>query len=171
MVNFVQDAYIAKEHEAAMSVPEVTRILAVQSVITRVMHHIDRRRFSELRALFADSVETDYTSLFGGQVMQQSADDLVLGGWRTLLTPLDATQHILGPIDVTFDRSVAIAECHVRAYHRSAKAPGGPEWMVAGHYVFQLGDTAGGWKISKMKLETSYQTGNTKLLEEAAATR
>ena len=41
--------------------------------------------------------------------------------------------------------------------------------MVAGHYVFQLGKEDGGWKIRKMKLEASYQTGNTKILEEAAA--
>src|SRR5262245_42802072 len=103
-----------------MSVVDATRVFAVQSVVTRVVHHIDRRRWPELRALFADTVETDYTSLFGGEVTRQSADDLVLGGWRTLLSPLDATQHLLGPIDVAFDGSLAIAECHVRGYHRAA---------------------------------------------------
>jgi hypothetical protein len=41
--------------------------------------------------------------------------------------------------------------------------------MVAGHYVFQLGKEGGSWKICRMKLEASYQTGNTKILEEAAA--
>ena len=47
----------------------------IQAVVTRVAHYIDARRWAELRSLFADTVETDYTSLFGGQVTEQSADD------------------------------------------------------------------------------------------------
>jgi 3-phenylpropionate/cinnamic acid dioxygenase small subunit len=113
-------------------------------------------------------VETDYTSLFGGEVVDQPADDLVLGTWRTVLTPLDATHHLLGPITVELRGESAIADCHVRAVHVCARAKSGAEWTVAGHYVFTLTSTAAGWKIRKMKLETSYQTGNTQLLKEAA---
>ena len=52
-------------------------IHAVQTVVTRVAHTIDGRRWPELRALFADTVQTDYTSLFGGEVQDQAVDDLM----------------------------------------------------------------------------------------------
>jgi hypothetical protein len=61
-------------------------------------------------------VVVDYTSLFGGEVQKQKPDDLV-GGWRKLLTPLPATQHLLGPIEVAVKGGAATAACHVRGYH------------------------------------------------------
>jgi hypothetical protein len=146
-----------------------TDVQAVQSVVARVAHHIDGRRWQELLALFADEVETDYTSLFGGQIQRQRADQLVLGGWKKLLSPLEATQHLLGPIDVRVQGGVAIAECHVRGYHRSARARSGPEWMVAGHYIFELTKFGAEWKIRKLVIQSFYQTGNANLLQESAA--
>jgi hypothetical protein len=81
-------------------------------------------------------VQTDYTSLFGGAIQNQGADDL-LAGWRSLLGSV-VTQHFLGPIEVELTGQVARAECHVRAYHMKKGAAGGDEWMVGGHYVFEL---------------------------------
>jgi 3-phenylpropionate/cinnamic acid dioxygenase small subunit len=141
---------------------------AVESVVIRVAHFIDARRWTELAALFAAEVETDYTSLFGGQPQKQPAAELVLGGWQKLLEPLERTQHLLGPIDVTTGGDRATAECHVRAYHRSRRNAGGDEWMVAGHYIFELVKAGSAWKIRKLTLDAYYQTGNTKLLQEAA---
>jgi hypothetical protein len=144
-----------------------TEVEAVQSVVTGVVHHIDRRNWAKLRDLFDDLVRTDYRSLFGGEIQDLPADEL-LGNWRRVLTPL-VTQHIIGAIDVEFVDSVAIAHCHVRGYHFLKGAPSGDEWMVAGHYVFALVTIAGMWKIREMTLETYYQTGNQDLLREAAA--
>ena len=56
----------------------------------------------------------------------------------------------------------------MRAWHYAAGARGGEEWVVAGHYVFALAKSNETWAITSMKLETLHQTGNTKLLEEAA---
>jgi hypothetical protein len=141
---------------------------AIRGIIMRVSHEIDARRWAELRRLFADQVTTDYTSLFGGDVQTQSGDELI-AGWRGVLTPLKATQHLLGPIDVEVHNEAATAQCHVRGYHHAPGAPGGTEWMVAGHYLFELGLTNGTWHIEKMTLQAAYQTGNTKLLQEAAS--
>jgi hypothetical protein len=149
--------------------PSVAReVIEAQSVVARVVHYIDSRRWSELRSLFTDQVETDYRSLFGGEIQRQSADQLVLDGWRTVLTPLDTTQHLLGPIDVQITGAEARAECHVRGYHRALAAASGSEWMVAGHYVFTLVKQGDTWKIRGLTLQTTYQTGNRDLLREAA---
>jgi hypothetical protein len=137
----------------------------VQSVVVRITHHIDHKQWSDLRSLYADEVDTDYTSLFGGAPQRQRGDDLI-AGWQRALAAVK-TQHLLGPIDVRVTGAVAVAECHVRAWHYSAGAPGGEEWVVAGHYVLALVKKAESWTITGMKLETLHQTGNLKLLEQA----
>jgi hypothetical protein len=140
-----------------------TDILDVQAVVVRLAHNIDGRRWPELRALFADTLQTDYTSLFGGEVQEQRSDDL-MNAWRNLLGSV-VTQHFLGPIDVDVTGEIARAECHVRGYHVKKGASGGDEWMIAGHYVFELRRSTSGWKIRRMKLETLHQSGNLKLLQ------
>lgn len=140
---------------------------AVTATVIGVAHHIDAKEWPALRGLFAADVETDYTSLFGGEVQQQSGDALI-SAWTGLLTPV-VTQHLLGPVHVDVTGDVATARCHVRGYHFVERAPGGPTWMVAGHYVFRLRRAEGRWAITHLKLETYYQTGNTRLLQEAAA--
>lgn len=139
--------------------------LAIQALIAEVPHRIDGKRWPELRALYADAVSTDYRSLFGGEVQRQSGDALI-ESWRQLLTPV-TTQHLLGPIVVSLDGERAQARCHVRGYHWVEKAPGGPEWMVAGHYEFELVRSGTAWKIEQMTLLASYQTGNRQLLQQA----
>lgn len=41
-------------------------IQMIQATVARVSHCIDAKRWDDLRALFADEVDSDYTSLFGG---------------------------------------------------------------------------------------------------------
>lgn len=146
---------------------ERDRTDSVRAAVAGVTHHIDAKRWDALRALFADDVLADYTSLFGGAAARQPSDALI-GGWRAALARV-RTQHLLGPITVALHGETATAECHVRALHQVPGAPSGELWEVLGHYVFELGDTPAGWKITAMKLEALIQTGNSKLLAEAAS--
>ena len=138
---------------------------AIETTVVSVAHFIDHKQWPELRRLYGDTVQIDYTSLFGGTVQEQRGDALI-ESWRTLLTPI-VTQHLLGPIAVDIDDTSATARCHVRGYHYAKGAAGGDEWMIAGHYVFKLGKDGPAWKIRGMTLETFYQTGNIRLLEVA----
>jgi hypothetical protein len=81
----------------------------VRTLVARIAHTIDTRRWPDLGALYAAEVTTDYTSLFGGEAQRQSGDTLI-GGWRELLGSLDATQHLVGPIDVRLEGDRATAE-------------------------------------------------------------
>jgi hypothetical protein len=157
-----------RDRGSATPLADIAERDEVRTVVTRLSHEVDRRRWAQLRSLFADTVTADYRSLFGGEVRQQKADDLI-EGWRKAFTLVDTTQHILGPVDVDVQGATATARCHVRAYHIRQGLPGGDEWLVAGNYVIELAKADGGWKIHAMKLETSYQSGNRKLLEEAGA--
>jgi hypothetical protein len=147
---------------------DLARAQGVRDVVARIAHTIDFRRWSDLRALYGDQVSTDYTSLFGGEVQQQRADDLI-EGWRRLLAPLDATQHLLGPIAVQLQGGSAIAECHVRGYHVLHGAAGGDELMVAGQWLIELSERGDGWRITSMTLKTLYQSGNKEILRQAIA--
>lgn len=139
---------------------------AIQNVIVRVAHHLDKRSWAELRGLYADVVVADFSSLHSGEVQEQKTDDL-LASWRRFHGAIDGSQHFLGPLDIEVRGDHASAECHVRAYHRFARAKGGEDWTVAGHYRYELSRQEGGWKICKVTFEMLYQTGNTNMLEEA----
>ncbi|WP_437483738.1 nuclear transport factor 2 family protein [Sorangium sp. So ce1014] len=139
---------------------------AIQNVITRAAHNIDRRRWDEVRNLYADVVLNDFTSILGGEAALQKADDM-LAAWKKFHGAIDVSQHFLGPIDVEVSGENASAECHVRAYHRFARAPGGEEWMVAGHYRYGLTRQVDGWRIKQVRFEIAYQTGNTNMFAEA----
>jgi len=117
------------------------------AVLTRMLHAIDALDFATLRSSFADSVRTDYTSLWGGEPETVDADELV-AGWRQLMLGLDATQHLTGPI-VTVDGRL---HTHVVAHHWR----GGAAWTVYGHYIA----TVAGGKITELILETLQQEGN-----------
>jgi hypothetical protein len=149
---------------------ELARAAAVRTVVARIAHTIDGRHWSDLRALYADEVTIDYTSLFGGDVQRQAGDGLI-AAWRQMLSPLDATQHLVGAIDVRLNDGGAVAECHVRGYHVCARAPGGPEWMVSGQWMIDLAEVDHRWLVTGMTLRTFYQTGNRNVLAEAAALR
>jgi ketosteroid isomerase-like protein len=140
---------------------------AVRETVTRVTHEIDAKRWDELRKLYADEVRTDYTSLFGGTPVKQSGDALIQG-WKSALAKVH-THHQLGPVVVKLGDGTATATCQVRGLHHADGAPGGTDWEVLGHYVFELSKRAdGGWRIHDMTILTRVQTGNTKLLQEAA---
>lgn len=137
----------------------------VEDVVINVAHQIDLKDWKRLRALFDEHVETDYTSLFGGEAQRQPADDLV-AGWEHSLGRV-VTQHMLGPIAVVLSGHAATARCHVRGDHFLENAPSGDTWTVIGHYVFQLEQRSTGWKVRSMQLDTFHQLGNRSLLQEA----
>jgi hypothetical protein len=98
---------------------------AIRSTVIQVVHGIDACRFDVVRAVYADMVDVDYTSLFGGTAQMTRADDLIQG-WKRHLTGV-ATQHLLVPISVQMSDVTALAECHVCAWHWK-----GPQAWTAG---------------------------------------
>ncbi|HEY8469192.1 MAG TPA: nuclear transport factor 2 family protein [Longimicrobiales bacterium] len=144
--------------------------LAIQELVTRMLFAVDGLDWAGVRAAFADEVHVDYTSLFGGTPERLSADELI-ERWQGLLPGFAGTQHLTGPIAVTFDGAdEAVAETHVRAYHYVDGVPGGT-WMVAGHYTIPVRRGAAGWRITGMRLALIRQEGDVDLAAVAAAAR
>jgi hypothetical protein len=129
------------------------------ALFTSMLHAIDAKDWTGVRATFADQVDIDYSSLFGAPPGKTSANELV-AGWQRFAGGFDATQHITGPVLVTGVAGGAEADTHVRAYHHVKGEPGGEVWMVAGHYEVRLAPSPGGWKIAGITLHVFYQEGN-----------
>lgn len=155
---------------AACTTPEVKTMkpvpheAALRAPFVELIHAIDARDWAAVRARLADRVTTDYRSLFGGTVVEQDADALV-DGWRRLLGPLDATQHLLGPVQVEATADGARLAMHVRAEHIAHGLEGGETWTVVGHYRV----TVRGHEVTAIALDSLYQSGNRALLRAAGA--
>jgi hypothetical protein len=135
---------------------------------TRMLHAIDARDWDGVRCAFVDTIEMDYSSLFGAPAARVDADTQI-AGWRQFAGAFDATQHITGPVIVELTGAGATARTNVRAYHRLQGEPGGDIWMVAGHYKVALVPVDDGWKIGGITLTVFYQEGNLNLPSVARA--
>jgi len=136
---------------------------AITNTVVGMLHAIDARDWTAVRVAFADTVTTDYTSLFGGEAQTQPADSL-LDGWDDFLPGFDATQHLAGPLVVAIEGNTAQVRCAITAKHRIDEAL----WTVGGHYQIQLAKTNGDWYITHLTLHTAYQDGDRSLPEKAA---
>jgi hypothetical protein len=138
---------------------------AITDAVVELLYAIDARDWKTVRACFDETVEVDYTSLFGGKPSTTSAAELV-AGWEAFLPGFDSTQHMLGPVTARAEPGGVVAQTHVRGYHYVKDAPGGEVWMVAGHYTIRL-VRRNGWKIRGLTLTAYYQEGNRGLPELA----
>ncbi|GAA2752385.1 nuclear transport factor 2 family protein [Kitasatospora cinereorecta] len=148
-----------------MNAADLTDRLAITDVCTRMCWHTDKREWERLRSdVFAEKVRVDYTILDGGAPAELGVGELI-GAWRTLLSRLDSTQHLLTNHLVAVDRDTAVATADFQATHLLANALGGPLWTLGGHYRFALRRTPAGWRIDGLTMTTAWADGNRQIME------
>ncbi len=114
----------------------------ISDVQLRYATGLDSRDWPLFRSCFADEIETDFTSIFGGTPRKVSADKWTEAARRTL-SGLAATQHMITNHVITVDGDNATCVAYVQARH---------------YLPNDTGDS--GWKIRACKLSLSWQTGN-----------
>lgn len=119
----------------------------------------DARDWNAVVALFADTVEVDYTSLNGGEPQQLPPEQLV-EGWREHLERLQATHHLIANHVVEIDGDEAAVATNVTATHVAPNASGGPLWTVGGRYDLRVRRGPDGWRITALTLTVRWATGN-----------
>lgn len=139
---------------------------AIIDTINGVGVWADRKDFAKLRPLFADTVDMDYTSLAGGTPVTVKADDL-MKGWEQGLRSF-RTQHMISNHLVTITGDTAESISYVHAMHYVPNDMGISNWQVYGHYNHKFVRSAGGWKITAMKLNKLMADGNAALSGLAA---
>jgi 3-phenylpropionate/cinnamic acid dioxygenase small subunit len=81
-----------------------------------------------------------------------------------LLTPLDATQHIVTNFTVEVEGDEASCSCYLHAQHVRESAPGGSLFVFAGTYRDTLRRGEDGWRIARRDLTTTWVDGNSEVL-------
>jgi hypothetical protein len=128
------------------------------------LQNVDARRWNELLELFASEVVSDYTSLFGGDSIQQPPEKLVESR-ASFLPGFTRTQHMIGVPVVSVDESVASLVAPVVAWHvcKNPDPPDGDTWLVGGRYEMQLAKIDGKWRITHLTLASAWEEGNLEL--------
>jgi SnoaL-like domain len=139
----------------------------VADAVARFLLALDDHEWDRVEAALDETVNRDYTSLFGGEP-DAIAGSALVAEWRGVLTALDSHQHLTGPAVVELDGEEASGDVHVIATHVLEGDPGSP-WVVGGTYRFALRRREERWRIAAIKLDTHWQTGNAAILERAAS--
>ena len=84
----------------------------------------------------------------------------ILARTSEALSPLDATQHLLGNVVVTVDGDTATATSYFQAQHVRAGTPGGDTYLIAGSYADALVRTPEGWRIDERVQAYVWRDGN-----------
>jgi hypothetical protein len=123
--------------------------------------HVDARQWSALTELFAATVRTDYTSLFGGEPQSMTREVLV-GAWRQLLPGFTRTTHVIGTPHVVIEGAAARVTASVAAWHfiHDAALAGKDRWLVGGAYEMVFERHEGAWKIASLRLARAWSEGN-----------
>lgn len=130
---------------------------------------LDDRRWDELSTLFGPQIEADYTSLFGGEPVTVTPEDMVAASDR-LLGTIDASQHLVANHVVTGHGDRARCRSHVIATHTYAAAKLGERiWTAGGNYTMDLERSGEGWRIIGLRFDLIWSTGNHEIVYQSRA--
>ncbi|MEM8795266.1 MAG: nuclear transport factor 2 family protein [Pseudomonadota bacterium] len=131
--------------------------------ITDIAAGADRHDWKRVEDAFAETVTTDYTSLFGGAAVTQPSKELV-AGWASFLPGFDITQHIVTNHSVKMvDDNNAFAEADFIATHRID----GDLWTLGGRYAYELEPSGDRWVVTSMTMTALWETGDRGLIARA----
>lgn len=135
----------------------------ITATLTDIAAGADRHDWPRVREAFADTVTTDYTSLWGGDPVTQPADELV-AGWSAFLPGFDSTHHMVTNHAVTSANGTsATAEADFTATHRI----GDGLWTLGGRYSYELERSDDRWKVTSMTMTALWETGDRGLVAKA----
>jgi hypothetical protein len=139
----------------------------IEETVDQLGLYLDAKEWQELDEVLSETVELDYVSLFGGQIERIPRADLI-ERWKTMLSQLKATQHIITNLHITIRDNTADCAANVVATHVRPNPLGDALWTVGGRYDFQLLQDSGRWKISAIKLTVLWTTGNPQVISPSA---
>jgi hypothetical protein len=118
----------------------------------------DDKDWTTARALFAERVDADFSSLSGVPAANVAAQDIV-DGWRRNLAPPKTSQHARTNHQVSLQDDRATVRSVAYAWNRM-EGRGDPLWEVWGVYEHRFQRTGDRWLIDGMTLRVTHQRGN-----------
>lgn len=137
----------------------------IVDAITAIAAGADRRDWARVRMAMADTVTTDYTSLWGGEPVTQPADTLV-AQWSGFLPGFESTQHLVSNHTITgLDDGTAEAQADFQATHRIGEAL----WILGGRYDYRLTRSDDRWVVAAITMTATWESGDRGLVATAGA--
>ena len=144
--------------DPALTGSEAVDRARIADLLARYCRALDDHEWDTVAACFlADAV----FSHPGGAAEGAAA---IVAPARAALTPLTASQHLLGTVVIDLDGDRAAATSYFQAQHVRDGAGGdggdGDTYLIAGTYHDDLVRTEGGWRIERRHQTYTWRAGN-----------
>jgi 3-phenylpropionate/cinnamic acid dioxygenase small subunit len=126
----------------------------IHDLVVRYARALDARDWALLESCFVPGASYSYPN--GGS---SSRAEIVERCTRAL-TRLDASQHLVGNIEITVDGDSASTIVYFQAQHVLKGTPGGDCFIIAGSYRDTLARTPEGWRITHRSQDYAWMDGN-----------
>ncbi|GAB3831997.1 nuclear transport factor 2 family protein [Dactylosporangium cerinum] len=135
--------------------------LAIIETVNAIFDLVDAKDWAAVRALIADEVDVDVTSLGGGEPARITGDQLV-AGWETGLHARKRSWHLVGHhrLRVADDAATAAVLLKGYAWNRLDEELGSGMWEVWGTYHLSFERAETGWKMNRFQLDVSATNGD-----------
>ncbi|WP_052457045.1 nuclear transport factor 2 family protein [Streptomyces sp. AcH 505] len=149
-----------------MNLREISDRFEIQDAVHQLVRGFDRRDWTTVERLLADTVVSDYTAMLGGEAQTRTAAEQTRY-YQEQLDPFDATMHAATTLLVDLDGDRATASVNILTWLRREAAPAGPIWSNGAAGEIQLKRTAGGWRITRITVRPAWSEGNRGVLDPA----
>lgn len=139
-----------------------------QNTVVDLFIATDQQDWNTIKNIFDTQVNLDYSSMNGHPATSLAPNDII-GAWKSILPGFESTHHQIGNFQISENENTTSVFCYGTASHY-LKDEAGDLWIVVGTYHFELTKVEQGkWKITSMKFNFKYQSGNTNLPQKAIA--
>lgn len=132
----------------------------ISEVQLRYATGLDMRDWVAFRSCFADEIEVDFSSVFGGGGPRKVSGDKWTQAARRTVGGLQATQHMITNHVITVNGDEALCIAYVQAQHYLPNDKGESTQTMGGYYTNHFVRTAAGWRIRSCKLTLTWNKGN-----------
>ncbi|MDJ0600639.1 MAG: nuclear transport factor 2 family protein [Crocosphaera sp.] len=136
---------------------------AIHTIVESVANLADKGNFESLEKLYAQEVEVDYTSAFGGEAELKSPQAL-MSLWASSLPGFERTRHQISNIETVIKGNQATATADVTANHYLNEM----FWQITGSYEYGLVKEDGQWTINQMTFIAESEKGSRDIINQAA---
>lgn len=140
--------------------------LEITNSVSRFFASVDRCDWPAVKALMTENFHVDYSS-YGGGPASEVTPEVLTSTWAGFLPYFDGIHHQIGNLIIAQDGDTAKAQCHGMASHFIADHPGGDLQFIVGTYDLELKRAGSDWKLSSMRFNFKYASGNKTLATEA----
>jgi hypothetical protein len=137
---------------------------AISDTVNAYATGLDRRDWELYRSIFVKTIEMDFSSI-GMRSGTYKADEWVRNEKR-LFAGFRATQHTSTNHVHDIRGETATCTSNMQAEHFVTREPddglddGQDRWTIGGYYINELVRTPVGWKLEKVTLMMTWQSGN-----------